>query len=188
MLAGEEEMFFRIKVCPSLWASVVIPRRTEDRLRTTCFRGSTRALAGNFSCWNSARNLFQDKTVRKQLSKHIVDMWSEGIFETQSIQITCKESIGWESTVPIEIYAPEVLERFDLNRRSFGLRIKRDRTDLLAPQTQKLTLVVEFRCENDQPKVIVHSMYPGEDIGELDGDVTDREQRVFFDWNHPGKC
>jgi hypothetical protein len=30
-------------------------------------------------------------------------------------------------------------------------------------------------------------MYPGPDIGELVGDVSARENVVFFDWNHPGE-
>jgi hypothetical protein len=57
-----------------------------------------------------------------------------------------------------------------------------------APLTNKLTVVFEFQlATEDRPHLmIVHSLYPGEDIGELSGDITENEGRVFFDWDHPG--
>ena len=96
-------------------------------------------------------------------------------------------SVGWESTSALSDYKEDDLERFTINRRSKGLRVKMCRTDLLAPKTCELTIVYELKIEDDKLVAIIHSIYPGQDIGELRGNVTVREKRVFFDWNHPGQ-
>jgi hypothetical protein len=33
--------------------------------------------------------------------------------------------------------------------------------------------------------VFIHSIYTGPDIGQLWGDVTERENAVFLDWENP---
>jgi len=35
--------------------------------------------------------------------------------------------------------------------------------------------------------VVIKSIYPGNDIGDLEGNITKREGVVFFDSNHPGE-
>lgn len=65
--------------------------------------------------------------------------------------------------------------------------VKTSCTDILAPQTYDLTIIYQFMFFDKKPKVFIHSMYPGYDIGELIGDITKRENRIFFDWNHPGE-
>ena len=50
----------------------------------------------------------------------------------------------------------------------------------------EVTLVLEFKSEYDSPVAVIHSLYPGHDVGDLEGDMTVREDRVWFNWNHPG--
>lgn len=168
--------------------AIIVRKRTIDRLKTTCFRGPSFRMAGNFFLWNSVESLFIDMCVLQPFLFGLDEDWENKEFGTQGISIDYPENVGWESTSPIEKYSNDDLEQFNLNRKSWGLRVKASRgKELLAPLTNLLTLVYEFRSEGEMPVAIVHSVYPGRDIGELYGDVTSREGRIFFDWSHPGE-
>lgn len=166
----------------------IVRTETQRRLYTTCFRGTSLPLAGNFLRWDRAYDLLSDPEVSLHLANELTELWEmrELQFGTHSLNILHSTPVGWESTAPLQDYAKTDLEEFDLNRRSWGLRVKPSRTDLLAPKTNELSIVYEFKSEDGEPTAIIHSMYPGSDVGELYGNVTNREKRVFFDWNHPG--
>lgn len=168
-------------------ASIIVRNHTEERLRTKCFRGTFKALAGNFSRWDSSEKLFRDQEVVGHFLAELDEVWSGRQFGTHSLNIAHKAFIGWESTDELERYRSEDLESFSPNRKSSGLRVKTSRTSLFAPRTKNLTLVYELKSESGVAVAVVHSIYPGVDIGELDGNVTAREKRVFFDWEHPGQ-
>ena len=180
-------MFIQKKLKGGTGVAIVVRRITEERLRTKCFRGTHHSLAGNFSRWNSVKELFLDEFVIKQFLDELSEMSLKQETGTYGVSIIHTMPIGWESTAPIENYEQNDLEKFSLNRKSWGLRLKPSRTNLLAPQTSEITIIFEFKYENTKYVAVVHSIYPGNDIGELNGDVTDRENRVFFDWNHPGE-
>lgn len=168
-------------------AAIIVRRSTKDRLSTKCFRGTSLALAGNFLRWNSADELFRDREIMQHFLSELDEIWSKQDFATHSVSIVYSSPVGWESTDEAKKYAEADLEQFNLNRRSWGKRVHLSRTDLLAPKTSELTIVYEFKPEDDKAVAIVHSIYPGSDVGELSGDVTEREQRIFFDFNHPGQ-
>lgn len=167
-------------------AAIIVRRTTEERLWSKCFRGTALPLAGNFQRWCSADQLFRDREVMEHFLTELDELWSKQEFGTSSVSIVHSMPVGWESTDELQSYTKDDLEEFHLNRKSWGLRVKPSRTDLLAPKTHEFTLVFEFKSEGDEAVAVVHSIYPGKDIGELDRDVTDREKRVFFDWEHPG--
>lgn len=167
-------------------AAIIVRSIATERLATKCFRGTSLARAGNFSRWSSAEKLFSDPLVMRHFLADLDLVLAEKDFRTHSVTITHDELVGWESTDALERYASSDLEAVNLNHKSWGLRVKPTRTNVLAPQTSDLTIVYEFKREGSVMVAIVHSIYPGCDIGELDGDVTAREGRVFFDWNHPG--
>lgn len=168
--------------------AIIVRSQTEERLRTTCFRDTTQPLAGKFFRWSSVEELFHDHEVMEHFLAELSELWSQQEFGTSSVSIVHSMPVGWESTAPRSNYAYEDLEEFQLNRRSSALRVDCSRTDLLAPKTSELTIVFEFKRERDESVAVVHSIYPGVDIGELNGDVSEREWRVFFDWNHPGQA
>lgn len=180
-------MFLEKKLEDGTSLIIRVREHTQERLLTTCFRPTSKPLAGNFLRWCSVGELFGDAHVMEIFMADLEGLWSQEEFGTSSLTITHSMPVGWESTASLQNYELGDLEEFDLNRRSWGLRVKRSRTDLFAPKTNELTIVFEFKSEDGKAVAIVHSIYPGIDIGELHGDVTEREGRIFFDWNHPGE-
>jgi hypothetical protein len=168
--------------------ALIVRYATEERLATTCFRGKTKNLAGNFFRWENVGELFREQIVIDAFLKEIETALTDDSL-SNSVCIEFGAPIGWTGTDHVQKYHHECLEKFTPNRKSYALRVKTDRSDLAAPRTSLLTIVYEIRPEEDQTCIIIHSIYPGKDIGELKGDITARESCVFFDWNHPGvKC
>jgi hypothetical protein len=166
---------------------IVVRLEAEQRLSQTCFRGAHCRCAGNFFRFESAIAVFNCEEVWRPFSEEILEMWEKNDFGFSSFSILCDRPVGWSSTMPIESVGLEGCEQFNPNRRSSGLRVKINRRNIMAPTTSIITFVVEFRSEDNVPAVVIHSMYPGVDIGKLVGNVTEREGVVFFDWNHPGE-
>lgn len=166
--------------------TIIVRPETEERLKTTCFRGTRLACAGNFSKWNSVYELFDHRGVLNEFIDHLAELYAKQRIGTASVQIVVPDTVGWSSTDDLEKYDDDLVEFFRPNRRSSGLRVKRKYQVILAPKTNKLTIVFELKLEDDKPVAIVHSIYPGEDIGELRGQVSFREGVVFFDFQHPG--
>ncbi len=167
-------------------ARIVIPEKTLRRLDTTCFRGAHLELAGNFHRWEWADDFMDDKSILDQLTIQISEALIAGDIGTNSVTLAYGSAVGWASTSPLAGFRPEDLEAFQPNRRSTALRVRPDRVHLRAPQTSELTVIFELRLEEERPVGVVHSIYPGQDIGELNGDVSAREEIAFFDWKHPG--
>jgi hypothetical protein len=172
---------------PSLGATVIVVRQqTQDRLATKCFRGKPANRAGNFLRWQNAHELFESEFVTQSILADVSEAYAKKS-RTNSVCIDFGSHIGWSGTDDLGKYKTEDLERFEPNRRSWALRVNLGSGGRLpAPPTSFLTIVYEIREEPGQVAVIVHSMYPGKDIGELVGNITERENCVFFDWEHPG--
>lgn len=179
-------MFITKKLENGSYVDIIVRHSTEKRLKEKCFRGVNHALAGNFFLWTSADEVFQDPEVLEHFLAEITEILISGDYETHSVCITCSSTIGWKSTDELCKYASSDLETLILSHKSQGLRVKTTHTHILAPQTYDLTIVFELKDEKGKATVIVYSIYPGKDVGELTGDVTAREKRIFFDWNHPG--
>ena len=166
--------------------SLVMRQVTSNRLSLTCFRGRKIRCAGNFSMWSGPEPMFRNNLVRAEFNRHLSEMFTKDEFGTHSVTIESFQVVGWESTAPLKDFDENQLEPFEPNRHSSALRVRRDLENILAPQTNKVTIVFEFKREGEAAAAIIHSIYPGNDVGELDGDLTDREQCVFFDFDHPG--
>ncbi len=164
---------------------IIVRKITEDRLKKTCFR-NRRPLAGNFFFWENAVEVVEHRQVMRALLKSTEEALAEGCIEN-SVCVDALYPIGWSGTDTLSKYQPSDFKPFQLSRRSLAFRIKLDRLDLLAPPTNFTTLVFEIKTEPRQITVIIHSMYPGLDVGPLRGNVSERERCVFFDWDHPGK-
>lgn len=169
---------------------VLISDHVWTRLSGTCFRGKHKALSGNFCRWVNHNEMFDpnDKFILDQIvedAKVAIEKHSRN----NSFSIQFKDWIGWSGTDDRILYANICLEPFAINRKATGYRIRTDRKDILAPKTKILTIIYEVKYDPEKGRInlIIWSMYPGPDIGELVGDVSDREKIVFFDWNHPGE-
>ena len=168
--------------------AIVCRTHTKERLKTTCFRNNgTIRLAGNFFQWFSVEEFLQDPCILHILFEEFFDVYLNGEFGSASFEFEYKKHVGWTSTDDISKYKPEDLEPFNPNRKSTALRVKTNLTHIKAPTTNLITVVFELKDENGFPVFIVHSMYPGKDIGPLFEDVTAREGQVFFGWDHPGE-
>lgn len=170
-----------------VWVDIVTRYHTKERLASTCFRGVDVKKAGNFSRWNCIEKVLEDANVLEELLNDLNEACRDRNIGTSSLNIECPEFVGWESTDMAEKYNLGDLEVFKLNRKGRALRVKTDRTDLKAPRTKLLTVIYELKSEDGNFVVIIHSLYPGLDVGDLVGNVTERENRVFFDWGHPGE-
>lgn len=179
-------MFQASKLLCGMPMLIICRSRTERRLTGTCFRQDGKPLAGNFSHFSSVKAVLDDPKVFRQFIEELSEVYNRQDFAGHSVCVDCERIVGWESTASAEFYDREILEVFQPNRLSTALRVKLDRTDFKAPQTRKLTIVYEFKMELNGPEAIIHSVYPGEDVGNLRGNVSEREGRVFFDFNHPG--
>ncbi len=164
---------------------IIVRSITERRLSNTCFRGIGRPLAGNFSRWGNATQLFGDKLITSMLVEDAERAICDGSY-SWSISYDIKRVVGWSSTDDLVRYRPEDLTRFSLNSRATGLKVG---PDFMAPKTSFVTLSCEVKIDDVPPQVvvIVHSIYPGRDIGGLVGDVSNREGIAFFDWDAIGK-
>jgi hypothetical protein len=168
----------------------------RERLKKTCFRGE--AKAGCFLHWRT------DDEVTGALNRDLVEGITEFVRklgrgdhrEDYSLTIECDEDVGWSSTIPREVAeaAGVKLAYRDLNKRAKALFV--EDLDYPAPLTREVTLVVtvhvrDFPNAPDAPfkaiNVFVESMYPGPDVGPLDGDMTEREGVVFLDWEAVGE-
>lgn len=180
-------MFLSQKTKSGKTVAIVVRTITKERLSKTCFRGGNLPCAGNFMHFTCADDVFDDKFILSQLLAEVEVMLKEEDFGQHSLEIDYPEPVGWDSTDEKRKYRIKDLEEFAPNNKSTALRIKPSLVNLYAPQTKRLTIVYEFKLEDGKPAVVVHSIYPGKDIGQLRGNVTQRENRIFFHWDHPGQ-
>ena len=170
-----------------LTVATVIRGEAETRISEKRFKGVDVAVAGNFSRWATLQDLMSDQFVLEALDKEFGRTYKKDNFGTRSFEIRFDTPIGWSNTDDIELYGEDMLERFEPNRRSVGYRVRLDRTDLEAPRTNVLTVTYEFRDEPQGPVAVIHSLYPGPDIGRVGGEISRDKAIVFFDYNHPGE-
>lgn len=183
----EKEVYITKMLKSGVWVTIVTRYHTEKRLTSTCFRGTDIKKAGNFCLWTRIQQVLEDESVLKELLDDLDEACRDQNFGTSSLNIEHPRVVGWESTDDIDEYVSGELEHFNLNRKGHGLRLKLDRTYTKAPKTNMLTLVYELKSEDGNFVVLIHSIYPGLDVGNLVGNVTKREGRIFFDWEHPGE-
>src|SRR5579883_2597746 len=163
----------------------IVPHATRERLKTTCFRHQACGDAGRITLWNNAQEVIEDRRVRGPLLTEVARAVNAGeVPDDFSLTVELDEVVGWESTIDYEDARGLHVARSDLNRHASALFVD---DDTPAPRTNKLTVVfnvTEGRTEDFA--VFVVSIYPGVDVGGLDGDVSERERRVFFPWGSRG--
>ncbi len=167
--------------------NMVVRFGAEDRIGRLHFRGKTVRRAGNFFAWHNIFELFEDIDFLDAIYKDASDAYAEAHLGTSSFTYDFRYDVGWSSTDHNDKYSLYDQERFSLNRRAEAWRIRSDMNRIKAPRTSLVTVIYELRDEGDAIAIIIHSLYPGPDIGDLIGDVSVREHCVFFSWDHPGQ-
>lgn len=165
---------------------IVVRNDTRVRLSSRCFRGISCKVASNFKKWWDVESLLNDSFIKEELRRKVLNHSVDGE-GTYSITITYPEIVGWSGTDDIEKYSPDSYAEYHPNRKSTVMRIIPKRTDILAPVTHKVTFVYELKHEDGELVMVIHSIYPGEDIGPLEGNITALRDLVMFDWYHPGE-
>lgn len=167
---------------------LICPIKTENRLGNTCFRGKISALAGNFLHWETIEEVCEDDYIMKPMLARVVDLLNEQKLGVHRVSINQDIDIGWESTDELSTFSADELEEFKPNSRSNAFRvINPSQLGRKAPKTNKVTVIFELKLWGNVPVITILSLYPGEDIGELAGNITEQTKRVFYDWNHPGQ-
>lgn len=167
---------------------IIVPKKTEKRLRTTCYRNQQ--TAGCFIDWRSSHDVFEDieasELIENQINEIVNEMDNEGLTsDEQSFTIEMPYEIGWSSTIALSRLPGGVeLEEKPLNRRARAMFVADPLTP--APLTSLVTFVIQVKFDGDWT-VLIHSIYPGPDIGQLKGNMTKREKIAFFDWNALGE-
>ena len=167
--------------------NIVIRDVAEKKISKKHFKGGHVRCAGNFFKWTCIDELFGERDFIDAIFEDASDAFGEGHIGTSSFSYNFRCPVGWSSTAPIHDFRREYFEKFYINKWSSGQRIRRNRTDLRAPKTDLVTVIYELKDEGEKIVIVIHSLYPGMDIGELKGDVSQREGCVFFDWDHPGE-
>lgn len=171
---------------------IVMTSEVETRLNGTCFRGRSVARAGNFLLYGSYKDFMDDI----QISINMLRICRREILEANSSRFNrrtsfeLKDYVGWSSTTDIELFRPDELEPFPLNKSVTAMRVIS--RDCEAPLTKTVTVAIDFRNIENVWQAYICTIYPGRDVGELKpaGGITDvsaRERRAFFDWDHPGE-
>ena len=181
---------FRFHI-PTGHIGIALPRRQHLRLLETCFRGTQIREAGNFNRWANFANMMLDESFTTPLCEVLNDVILERGRPTSSyverISIPLKMAVGWTSVIPREDAQNAANERRSLNGQSEALFIT-DKS-MLAPQTNIVTLVAEFRIDHVgtlDTLVLIHTLYPGPGTGPLIGDMTEATGFMWFDYHHPG--
>jgi hypothetical protein len=172
------------------FVTIIAQWKTEERLEKSCFRFNCDC-AGNFFAARSVMDVLNIPDVSDLFLEEVEEVWEQEKYKEYlyRVEILTSEYLGWESTAPIEKYDRSDLEIFYPQK---GVKAKRVIPSLSghlkAPQTDWVTLAYDVKNENGSPVVFINTVYPGRDIGWFDcKDITEREGRVFFDWNHPGE-
>lgn len=170
---------------------IVITNRAKERLADKFARRTETGwpcTAGRFYYWRNLKEFLHDDWVIDQILFEASNLLKEKESGTHSVTFSHRFLLGWESTDSRGKYRTEHLEKFRPNRKSTALRVRPELSFIHAPTTKEVTVVFEFRpfVGRARHTFIIHSLYPGVDVGEISGDVTEREGRIFFDWEHPG--
>jgi len=179
-----------MKIEETVAGKKVVINLDEDviqRLNSTCFHAQIIPQAGNFDKWKSVQEFFADKTIMKYFLEDVVEDAVRLNTKSNSVCINYDgQLIGWSDTEKKRKFQKEHLVRTSLNANGFGLTIKKGLVPRLAPLTNLATIVYDMSVVSDTVFIQIISVYPGFDVGDIKGDVTRREGRIFFPPNYPG--
>ncbi len=159
---------------------------TARRINERNLHGGSLQLANKFRWDCTIDELFYQLCNNFEFIRRILVCFCDGD-GTYSLELKYPAIIGWSGTDERSKYKDDDLEVHCPNVRSTVMRVKLDRRDLRAPTTDTMTVVYHIKRKLDHLLVTILSLYPGPDIGPLDGNLTENRGVVMFDFNHPGQ-
>ena len=165
--------------------SVCVPHHQRSRLDTQHFRGVDQKYAGNFAAWNTFLEFLNDPETQKLLGEEVsIICEDEGGSGDYRINLKYSRNVGWEST--LEVGDLKAGDDAHAHQRMIGKNACAkffEQGYIDAPATKWVTLSVTL----NNGKIFVQTIYPGVDIGRLNGDLTTKKGLYFFDFNNPGE-
>lgn len=169
---GEKNVFVRL------------PAKQVARLSQTCFR-EPGSLAGNFLHWRTPRQFLW--RAESRLREVAFDELAKGEKGQFSFELEFEELVGWSSTLELKDLSPKLtVERRELNQRATALFLLPE-NKVLAKLTNRVTCVGVLKQGKSSVYFMLYTLYPGRDVGELLGDVSERENVLFLDWDTRGE-
>ena len=174
---------------------IVVPTGQVIRMKGKCFRGGRmRAFAGAFALWGKIEDLFSHNPFISKLRRALTPLLRVNSYGVHRLELEFSEAIGWDSMVELEELdsdeaeacvdgPPEEHRREKWQGRFLPIGvIEADLTDIM-------TIVVDIQPGRDGCEwgVFIRTMYPGHDIGELSGNMTEKTGAVFLDFMNPGE-
>jgi len=167
---------------------IILPRHQAERLTGTCFRGPQCRQAGNFFRWRFFADFIKDPMVRQCLLSKLQKLVEEAnVNKNHRIELKFDADIGWDSVMDINELKPcEMIgeEERQLNRRATAVFLPVG--NILAPKTNFVTLVIQQRHVGHW-QFKIQTIYPGPDVGQLQGNMTERFGLVWLGWDNPGE-
>ncbi len=170
---------------------IIFPVKVVERLMKISFRGQSTRRAWN-TTWRSPEIWLQDPQTCLQMDAEILMIVTNlRIPEEKKVMLRMRleyeRPIGWSSTDDLSRYDLADYEEFAPDKHSVVLRIKSSRGKLKAPRTDVMTVIYELEFKPGTGWVAtIQDAYPGNDVGEPKGNVSERENRVFFNPKHAG--
>lgn len=182
---------------------IVIPRHGQrpvgvfmdehhaSRVSENCFRDGN--CAGEITAWNSLQEMFSDERFQQALLASLRFRANGSIYKGSTqfmLQVPGYDRLGWSSTAPRKYFAdlPLDMRPIGTGYRARALFVPKEyayEKDVYAPGTDTITMSVSTANRGGQPEVEVFTMYPGQDVGPLQGNMTERTGLVWFEWTHP---
>lgn len=164
--------------------SIHLPAHQSKRVRKHHFKPGANTAGTFLPKWQSPAMVLRE--IGPELAEDCLEYCKAGESGEFSVEIEfLEEPVGWSGVVSLDRVCDEWLECFEPNRRSTAKQVKAE-SKILAPLTNIVTVVYSLHFNGGAPKVVIHSLYPGQDVGKLKGDITSREGVAFFGWEHPG--
>jgi hypothetical protein len=164
--------------------TVSIARSLRDQSRIF-FRGKHVAKAGNFSRWNDVNDFFGHPEVGgafKRIIGEFID--ADSVKRVLRFTIIFSEVVGWSRTIAQDRLPAPDTELREINSDAEGFFVT-DKT-IGAPMTNSVNVVCKMSRDGNLWKAVVCMVSPGPTPGELKGNVSIREEILFFDLDHPG--
>lgn len=165
-----------------------MPKAQGTRLKGTCFRGTHVKKGGNFGIWDDFAEFLSDPEVRSKLTAEFEKMVERPTDEQLRLELQFSRKVGWDSVMLKEDLKPGDLEQCftkQLSKRATALFLPTGYID--APATEFVTMVMYMKFVDGHWVFVISTMYPGADCGQLEGNMTEKEDLIWLDWENPGE-